>query len=130
MCICFEVIDHVLAQADIDFTSFGVVEDNVVELAAVANKFLAVRYLPVPVLGHDVGAVPITEYNAFALMINGIKLGSNARPALEDASGVGSEADDLAKGIQECRFLEQNDMVAFAVAFNGRGKASKNLHPR
>lgn len=85
MCVCFEVIGHVLAQADTDSTSFGVVEDNVAELVAVAIEFLAVRYFLVPVLGRDIGAVPVTEDNAFALMINGIKLGFNVRPALEDA---------------------------------------------
>jgi hypothetical protein len=84
-CVCFEVICHVPAQADIDSTGSSIVEDNMVEFAAVAIKFLAVGYFLVPVLGRNVGAVPVTEDDAFALMINGIQLCFNVLPALEYA---------------------------------------------
>lgn len=58
-------------------------------------------------------------------MADGVELFLDALPALEDAAAVGTEGDDVAEGLEAGEGFEEDDGVALAVAFDGRGEAGE-----
>ena len=123
--ICFKIIRHVLTETNVDATVERMLVDDLVNFAAVTIELLAVGHFLIPVLGRDVGAVPVLEDETLALVVDGIKGLFDPFPALEDAAGVGREADDVAESLQGGGFVEEGDVVAFAVTLDGCGEAGK-----
>ena len=86
-------------------------------LAPMPIELLPKRVLARPVLREQILAQVRLVPQPFALVADGVQPLFYPRPAAEDASCVGPEADHVAEDLELCEGLQQDGRVAFAVAF-------------
>ena len=85
------------------------VQDDSVNLAAVAVELLAVADFSFPKLSRDEIAVPVIKGQTVGFVANGVQSGFYAFPALEDVAGVGGEGYNVSQRFEVGAFVEEDD---------------------
>lgn len=121
------VVDDPAAQADLRPAADGLVEEDGVQVAAVADDArVAVHRLGLALgrVAREDGRVPVVHDRLRGVAGDGVEAVEDAPPP-EQPRDVGAEADAVADGEQLRRLLEDRDGHALLAAGDGGGQAAE-----